>query len=70
MKNKDMYFIAAAAVNDKPALERTIDGFRGFMDCYDGLREKGVILATGVWNLGEVNNTKYMTEAYEMGKKV
>ena len=70
MKNKDMYFIAAAAVNDKPALERTIDGFRGFMDCYDGLREKGVILAAGVWNLGEVNSTKYMTEAYEMGKKV
>ena len=70
MKNKDMYFIAAAAESSKSALERTIDGFRGFMDCYEGFREKGIIYAAGVWNIGEVNNTKYMTEAYDMGKNV
>lgn len=70
MSNKDMYFIATAAETNKAALERTIDGFRGFMDCYDGLREKGVILAAGVWNIGEVNNTKYMSEAFEMGKNI
>lgn len=70
MSNKDMYFIATAADSNKHALERTIDGFRGFMDCYEGFREKGVILAGGVWNIGETNKTKFMTEAYEMGKKV
>jgi len=70
MKNKDMYFIAAAAESSNSALERTIDGFRGFMDCYEGFREKGIIYAAGVWNIGEVNNTKYMTEAYDMGKNV
>lgn len=70
MKNKDMYFIATAAENSKSALERTIDGFRGFTDCYGGLREKGIIYAAGVWNIGDVKSTKYMTEAYEMGKTV
>lgn len=70
MRNKDMYFIASAAVNSKSSIERTIDGFRGFTDCYEGFKEKGVIYAAGVWKIGEVNNTKYMTEAYEMGKKV
>lgn len=70
MKDKDMYFIATAAVTNKAELERTIDGFRGFTDCYEGLREKGVILAAGVWNIGDVKNTKYMKEASEMGKNV
>lgn len=70
MKNKDIYVIATAAVNSKSELERTIDGFRGFMDCYEGLKEKGVIMAAGVWNAGDVKSTKYMTEACEMGKTV
>lgn len=70
MKDKDMYFIATAAVTNKAELERTIEGFRGFTDCYEGLREKGVILAAGVWNIGDVKRTKYMKEAYEMGKNV
>ena len=32
MKNKEFYFIIAAAENDKSMMERTIDGFRGFLD--------------------------------------
>jgi len=31
--NKEFYFIIAAAENDKAMMERTIDGFRGFLDC-------------------------------------
>lgn len=70
LKNKDIYFIATAADGNTSALNRTIEGFRGFMDCYEGLVEKGVILAAGVWNIGDVKNTKYMDNAYEMGQKV
>lgn len=70
MRNKDMYFVATAAETNKSAIQRTIDGFRGFTDCYEDFREKGFILAMGVWKTGEVNNTNYMTQVYEMGKNV
>ena len=34
------YFIITAAEPLSPAMERTIDGFRGFLDCLEGAREK------------------------------
>ena len=33
-------------------------------------KEKGMVLATGVWEEGEINNTKFVQEAYELGKTV
>ena len=41
--NKNFYFIVTAAEPNIPAMERTIDGFRGFLDCLEGVREKGII---------------------------
>lgn len=71
MKNKDFYFILAAADEDKANLHRTMEAFRGFTeDCLDGAREAGVIYATGVWKAGEVLDTPAWNEAYEMGKLV
>lgn len=70
MTNKDIYFIATAADGRKQALDKTIEGFRGFTDCYEGFVEKGIIYATGVWNIGDVKGSDYMTQAYEMGKTV
>lgn len=68
--NKDFYFIVTAADSNKQALERTIEGFRGFMDCLDDAKEKGVIYGTGVWQKGDVLNTDLMMQAYEMGKSL
>ncbi len=31
ISNKEFYFIVAAAVKSKPAMERTLEGFRGFI---------------------------------------
>ena len=70
MQNKEFYFIATAADTNEAALERTFDGLRGFLDCYEGFVEKGSIYAAGVYEIGEVKNTKYMQEAYEMGKNI
>lgn len=70
LKNKDFYFIATAADGNKDCVERTIEGFRAFTDCLDGANEKAVLAATGVWNSGDVTNTHYMKEAFEMGKNV
>lgn len=70
INNKEFYFIATAAVNSKGALERTIECFRGFTDCLEGAKEKGVIYGTGAWEKGDIKSSDAMKEAYEMGKNV
>ena len=70
IKNKDFYFIASAATENKDEMLRTIDGFRGFTDCLEDVREKGFILAHSVWNKGEVKDKEFMQEAYNMGLNV
>lgn len=70
INNKEFYFIVTAADTNKEAMERTIEGFRGFTDCLEGAVEKGVIYGTGAWQIGEINNMPAMNEAYEMGKTI
>lgn len=40
MRNKEFYFILAAAEDDRSAMERTVECFRGFLDCLEGAEEK------------------------------
>lgn len=70
VKNKEMYYIMTAADTEKSSMDTTLSCFRGYADCVDGAAEKGVIYATGVYHSGEIKGTKYMQEAYEMGKNV
>lgn len=70
LSNKEMYFMMAAATGDKQALERTLEGFRGFTSCLNSPKERGVVYGTGAWKAGDIKGSKAMTEAYEMGKKV
>lgn len=68
IKNKEFYFIVTAADNSQPAMERTIECFRGFTSCLDGAQEKGIIYGTGAWKVGEIKNTPALKQAYEMGR--
>lgn len=71
ISDKDFYFIMTAADPDRTALERTLEGFRGFTeDCLDGAREAGIIYGTGAWQIGEIKNTDAYEQAYQMGKGV
>lgn len=71
MKNKEVYYIVAAADTDVSMMSKTIEGFRGFtLDCLEGTVEKGIIYGVGAWNKGEILRTPAMAEAYEMGKGV
>ncbi len=67
--NKEFYFIATAAADDKKLLERTIEGFRGFTSCLNGALEKDVIYGTGAWKKGDIKKKEAMNQAYEMGKR-
>jgi multimeric flavodoxin WrbA len=68
--DKEFYFIVAAADESKSAVERVIEGFRGFTeDCLSGAMEKGIIYGTGAWKKGDIaDNVEVMEQAYEMGK--
>jgi multimeric flavodoxin WrbA len=68
--NKDFYFIVTAAVSRKAALERTIEGFRGFTSCLPGAKEKGIVYGTGAWEIGDILRSPAMDQAYEMGKRL
>lgn len=48
LENKEFYFIATAAAG-KAAMERTIDGLRGYLECLPGAKEMGVIYGAGAW---------------------
>lgn len=70
ISNKEMYFIATAADTRKQSMETTIDGFRGFISCLNGAKEKGTIYGTGAWNKGDIKESRAMEQAYEMGKTI
>lgn len=68
--NKNFYLLIAAADSNKQAIERTVDGFRGFLNCLDNADEKGIVYGLGAWQLGDIKNNPAMREAYEMGKSI
>jgi multimeric flavodoxin WrbA len=70
ISNKEMYFIVTAADSRTQAMQKTLDGFRGFTSCLTGAEEKGIIYGTGAWNMGDINGSKAMVQAYEMGNAV
>lgn len=69
LENKEFYLIATAA-DGKAAIERTIDGLRGYLECLPGAREMGVIYGAGLWQLGDAQGHPAMEEAYQMGRSV
>lgn len=68
--DKEFYFIMAAADSRKTIFKRTLEEFRGFLDCLDGSVEKGHIAAGGVWQKGDVQKTAFIDAAYQLGKSV
>lgn len=70
VKDKEFYYIVTAADGEEEAAETTLACFRGYADCVNGAKEKGIIYGMGVYEKGEIKDTKAMNEAYEMGKSV
>lgn len=70
MTGKEFYFIVTAAEESIPAMERTVECFRGFLDCLENAKERGVVYGVGAWHVGEIEHTPAMLEAYEAGHSV
>lgn len=67
---KEVYLIATAAEDAESAMDGSVKDIRGWIDCFDGVSLKGVLRATGVTDKGDVNNTDFPAQAFEMGKNV
>ena len=67
VKDKEFYYIATCADEGRESLERTIECFRGYADCVEGAVERGIVYGTGVYQMGEVQDSSAMDEAYKMG---
>ena len=70
VKNKEFYYIVTCADDDRESQERTIECFRGYVDCVEGAEEKGIIYGTGVYQAGEIKNSPAFAEAFKMGRSI
>ena len=70
VKNKELYYIMTAADDTKAAMETTLACLRGYADCVEGAKERGVIYGVGVYEKGKIKDKPVMQEAYTMGKEI
>lgn len=70
LNSKEFYYIMTAADDSDTVMDCTLECFRGFAVCLNDAREMGIIYGKGVYEAGDVKNTAYMQQAYDMGKGV
>lgn len=70
LKNKEFYYILSAGEDDKKIMERSVECFRGFADCFEGSIERGVVYGHGLYEKKDARDSKFAIEAYELGKNV
>lgn len=70
MKGKEFYFILTAAEESVPMMERTVECFRGLLDCLEDPREKGVVYGGGAWRAGDIEGMPAMDEACHGARRI
>ncbi|MCR5265935.1 MAG: flavodoxin family protein, partial [Cyanobacteria bacterium RUI128] len=70
IKNKEMYYIMTGAEDSTTVIDIALECFRGFASCLEGSQERGYICGKGVYEKGEIEQTPFVQQAYEMGKMV
>lgn len=68
VKDKDFYYIVTSADENRESQERTIECFRGYLDCVEDAHEMGIVYGTGVYMPEEIKDSPAFTEDYETGK--
>lgn len=70
MGGKEYYYLTACADNEEFTAECVFQGLRGFVYCLPNSTERGYVGSIGIGRKGAVVGTKYMQEAYELGKTI
>lgn len=68
---RDIYLLATCADENEDAIDIAIAGLKGWIQCFDKCKLKGVIKGLGIDQYGAIkeHNDK-LQEAYELGKKI
>ena len=67
---REVYLLATAAENYPAAMNGTVKGIQGWIDCFDKVKLCGVVRGYGVNDPGTIsNNQRAMKKAYALGKK-
>lgn len=69
-KFKEVYLLSTCADEEESAMDGAVKDIQGWIDCFDGVSLKGVIRGTGVTEKGDINNTTFPEQAYNLGKNV
>ena len=70
LTNKKFYFILTMADTNRKMFEGSLAALRGFLACYEGSKECGMVCASGVYEKGTVKGTKFVAEARKLGKRL
>ena len=70
LKDKEFFYILTAGEDDRSIMERSVECFRGFADCFKGSVERGVICGHGLYAKEDARTSHFADEAYELGKTV
>ena len=70
LTNKRFYYLLTMADTDRAKFDGPIAALRGFLDCYEGSEECGMVCADGVYEKGAINGTKFIAAAKKLGKSV
>ena len=70
LTNKTFYYIMTMAETDRKTFKTSIAPLKGFLDCCEGSKVAGKVLADGVYEKGTVKGTKFVAKAKAMGKSI
>lgn len=70
VRDKEFYYIVTAADEEQASAETTLACLRGYADCVEGARERGVLCGMGVYEKGAILSHPAMQKSYEMGRNV
>ena len=65
---REIYLLFAAAEDSEEAEKRTLDGFDGWVVCYEKAHLAGYVFCGGVNDVGDIEGNQKLDEAYQMGK--
>ena len=70
LENKSFYYLLTMADTDRAQFEPVLATLRGFLACYEGSRERGMVLADGVYERGAVKETAFLEAARGLGASI
>ena len=70
LTGKEFYFLITMADTAQEMFRGTVEALNGFVACCENSKCPGMVTASGVYERGAVNGTRFTEEAYLLGKSV